>query len=113
MIKYALGPKGVLEMRTYYDIHFGDRTITRRELAGEELVKVGRNHIARTLLELGAATVDPLSPANPLIFSAGPFAGPSFSHAHPPSRGRQNPPPRRRQGGHRRGHVRLGEGAAE
>src|SRR5438874_1425705 len=69
-------------MRTYYDIQLGDRTITRRELAGEDLVKVGRNHIARTLLELGAATVDPLSPANPLIFSAGPFAGSSFSNAN-------------------------------
>jgi len=44
-------------MRTYYDIQLGDRTVTKRELAGEDLVKVGRNHIARTLLELGAATV--------------------------------------------------------
>ena len=69
-------------MRTYYDIQLGDRTVTKRELAGEDLVKVGRNHIARTLLELGAATVDPLSPANPLIFSAGPFAGSSFSNAN-------------------------------
>src|SRR2546427_2239858 len=68
-------------MRTYYDIQLGDRTVTKRALAGEDLVKVGRNHIARTLLELGAATVDPLSPANPLIFSAGPFAGSSFSNA--------------------------------
>src|SRR2546430_4626391 len=93
MIKYTLGPKGALEMRTYYDIQLGDRTITRRELAGEDLVKVGRNHIARTLLELGAATVDPLSPANPLIFSAGPVARPSFSHPHRPSRGCQSPPP--------------------
>src|SRR2546421_7244581 len=66
-------------MRTYYDIQLGDRTITKRELAGEDLVKVGRNHIARTLLELGAATVDPLSPANPLIFSAGAFARSALS----------------------------------
>src|SRR5438445_4241554 len=91
MIKYTLGPKGALEMRTYYDIHLGDRTITRRELAGEDLVKVGRNHIARTLLELGAATVDPLSPANPLIFSAGPFAGSSFSNANRTSVGCKSP----------------------
>src|SRR5256886_17278387 len=79
-------------MRTYYDIQLGDRTITKRELAGEDLVKVGRNHIARTLLELGAATVDPLSPANPLIFSAGPFAGSSFSNANPTSVGCKSPP---------------------
>src|SRR5438477_651295 len=91
MIKYTLGPKGALEMRTYYDIQLGDRTITRRELAGEDLVKVGRNHIARTLLELGAATVDPLSPANPLIFSAGPFAGSSFSNANRTSVGCKSP----------------------
>ncbi|PYM81170.1 MAG: aldehyde ferredoxin oxidoreductase [Candidatus Rokuibacteriota bacterium] len=78
-------------MRTYYDIQLGDRTITRRELAGEDLVKVGRNHIARTLLELGAATVDPLSPANPLIFSAGPFAGSSFSNANRTSVGCKSP----------------------
>src|SRR5437588_7454016 len=91
MIEYTLGPEGALEMRTYYDIHLGDRTITRRELAGEDLVKVGRNHIARTLLELGAATVDPLSPANPLIFSAGPFAGSSFSNANRTSVGCKSP----------------------
>jgi len=78
-------------MRTYYDIQLGDRTITKRELAGEDLVKVGRNHIARTLLELGAATVDPLSPANPLIFSAGPFAGSSFSNANRTSVGCKSP----------------------
>src|SRR2546422_1463131 len=78
-------------MRTYYDIQLGDRTVTKRELAGEDLVKVGRNHIARTLLELGAATVDPLSPANPLIFSAGPFAGSSFSKANRTSVGCKSP----------------------
>src|SRR5881397_1704659 len=78
-------------MRTYYDIRLGDRTLTRRELAGEDLVKVGRYHIARTLLELGAATVDPLSPANPLIFSAGPFAGTSFSNANRTSVGCKSP----------------------
>src|SRR2546426_886716 len=78
-------------MRTYYDIQLGDRTVTKRELAGEDLVKVGRNHIARTLLELGAATVDPLSPANPLIFSAGPFAGSSFSNANRTSVGCKSP----------------------
>src|SRR3989454_9418806 len=78
-------------MRTYYDIQLGDRTVTKRELAGEDLVKVGRNHIARTLLELGAATVDPLSPANPLIFSAGPFARSAFSHANRTSVGCKSP----------------------
>ena len=67
-------------MRTYYDIDLSDRSITRRELEGEAVVKAGRYFIAKTLLERRAATVEPLSPANPLIFSAGPFAGTSFSN---------------------------------
>ena len=78
-------------MRKYYDIRLDDRTITTRELHGEEIVKAGRNLIARTLLELGAAIVDPLSPKNPLIFSAGPFAGSSFSNANRTSVGCRSP----------------------
>ena len=78
-------------MRMYYDIHLGDRTITKRELHGEEIVKAGRYLIAKTLLEMGAATVDPLSPENPLIFSAGPFAGSSFSNANRTSVGCKSP----------------------
>jgi aldehyde:ferredoxin oxidoreductase len=78
-------------MRTYYDIRLSDRTITRRDLEGEDIVKAGRYFIARTLLELGAAEADPLSPANPLIFSAGPFAGTSFSNANRTSVGCRSP----------------------
>jgi aldehyde:ferredoxin oxidoreductase len=78
-------------MRIYYDITLGDRSITKRELEGEAIVKAGRYWIARTLLELGAATVDPLSPQNPLIFSAGPFAGTSFSNANRTSVGCKSP----------------------
>jgi aldehyde:ferredoxin oxidoreductase len=78
-------------MRTYYDIQLGDHTITRRELHGEEIARAGRYLIARTLLDLNAATVDPLSPQNPLIFSAGPFAGTSFSNANRTSVGCKSP----------------------
>jgi aldehyde:ferredoxin oxidoreductase len=78
-------------MRIYYDIRLSDRNITKRELTGEAIVKAGRYFIAKTLLELGAATVDPLSPANPLIFSAGPFAGTSFSNANRTSVGCKSP----------------------
>lgn len=78
-------------MRTYYDIQLGDRSIAKREFTGETIVKAGRNFIARTLLELNAAGVDPLSPANPLIFSAGPFAGSSFSNANRTSVGCKSP----------------------
>ena len=62
-------------MRKYYDINLQDQSITIHEWEGETLIKAGRYLIAKTLLEQNAATVDPLSPANPLIFSAGPFAG--------------------------------------
>jgi len=78
-------------MRIYSDINLGDRTITRRELHGEAVVKAGRYLIAKTLLELDAATVDPLGPKNPLIFSAGPFAGTSFSNANRTSVGCKSP----------------------
>jgi aldehyde:ferredoxin oxidoreductase len=78
-------------MRTYDDIRLSDRHVTKRELTGEAVVKAGRYLIAKTLLERGAATVDPLSPANPLIFSAGPFAGTSFSNANRTSVGCKSP----------------------
>jgi aldehyde:ferredoxin oxidoreductase len=78
-------------MRTYYDINLGDRSISARHLQGEEIVKAGRYLIAKTLLELGAAVVDPLSAANPLIFSAGPFAGTAFSNANRTSVGCKSP----------------------
>ncbi|HEX2437545.1 MAG TPA: aldehyde ferredoxin oxidoreductase C-terminal domain-containing protein [Methylomirabilota bacterium] len=78
-------------MRKYHDIRLDDQTIRTRELQGEDIVKAGRHLIARTLLELGAATVDPLSPQNPLIFSAGPFAGSSFSNANRTSVGCKSP----------------------
>ena len=40
-------------MRTYYDIQLTDRTIAKRELEGEAIVKAGRYLIAKTLLDLG------------------------------------------------------------
>src|SRR5215470_2189047 len=78
-------------MRTYHDIDLGTRKITTRELHGEAIVRAGRYLIANTLLERGAATVDPLGPQNPLIFSAGPFAGTSFSNANRTSVGCKSP----------------------
>ena len=78
-------------MRIYYDIDLGDRTIAKRELHGEDVVKAGRYLIAKTLVEMGAASVEPLSPQNPLIFSAGPFAGTSFSNANRTSVGCKSP----------------------
>jgi aldehyde:ferredoxin oxidoreductase len=78
-------------MRIYYDVRLTDRTVTPRELSPDEIAKAGRYLIAKTLLDTGAATVDPLSPENPLIFSAGPFAGTSFSNANRTSVGCKSP----------------------
>lgn len=61
------------------------------KLHGEQIVRAGRHFIAKTLLECGAATADPLGPSNPLIFSAGPFAGTNFSNANRLSVGARSP----------------------
>lgn len=78
-------------MRKYLHINLNDRTIDTEEMDGEALARVGRHYIAKTLLERGVATVDPLSPENPLIFSAGPFAGTNFSNANRISVGCKSP----------------------
>ncbi|MFP6712830.1 MAG: aldehyde ferredoxin oxidoreductase C-terminal domain-containing protein [Rhodospirillales bacterium] len=78
-------------MRKYLNINLGDQSIETEELNGLDAVRVGRHFIAKTLLEKGAATVDPLGPDNPLIFSAGPFAGSNFSNANRLSVGCKSP----------------------
>ncbi len=61
-------------MRNYLHINLHDQSVNEQELHGEAIVRCGRYLIAKTLLEQGTATVEPLSPDNPLIISAGPFA---------------------------------------
>jgi len=78
-------------MRTYCHIDLQNHTVTKDELEGEDIVRAGRYHIAKTLLQKNAATVDPLSKDNPLIFSAGPFAGSNFSNANRLSVGCKSP----------------------
>jgi len=78
-------------MRKYLNINLNDHSITTDQLEGDALIKAGRNFIVRSLLDAGAATVDPLSPENPLIFSAGPFAGTNFSNANRMSVGCKSP----------------------
>ncbi len=78
-------------MRKYLQFKLDDRSVETEELHGEDIIRVGRHFIAKTLLACGAATVDPLSPENPLIFSAGPFAGTSFSNANRLSVGCKSP----------------------
>ncbi len=78
-------------MRKYLDIDLETRSVAVGEVAGETLVNAGRHFIAKTLLESGVAAVDPLSGDNPLIFSAGPFAGTNFSNANRTSVGCKSP----------------------
>ncbi len=78
-------------MRKYLDIDLKTRATTVRELHGENIAKGGRWFIAKELLAADKATVDPLSPENPLIFRAGPFAGTSFSNANRTSVGCKSP----------------------
>jgi len=78
-------------MRLYHQIDLASKTVSTEELHGEAIVRAGRYLIAKTLLEQNVATVDPLSDANPLIFSAGPFAGTNFSNANRVSVGCKSP----------------------
>jgi len=78
-------------IRNFLHIHLDDQTVRKEGKEGEALVKSGRYLIAKTLNEMGAADVGPLSPGNPLIFSAGPLAGTSFSNANRISVGCKSP----------------------
>ncbi len=78
-------------MRYYLQIDLGNETVEKENLQGEEVIRAGRYRIAQTLLRLDKARVDALSPQNPLIFSAGPFAGTNFSNANRVSVGCKSP----------------------
>ena len=78
-------------MRKYLHINLDDRSIETEQMEGEACIRVGRHFIAKTLLEQGVAKVDPLSPENPLIFSAGPLSGTNFSNANRTSVGCKSP----------------------
>ena len=78
-------------MRKYRHIDLGERSVRTEQLQGEAIIRAGRHYIAKTLLASGVAKVDPLSPDNPLIFSAGPFAGTNFSNANRLSVGCKSP----------------------
>ncbi len=78
-------------MRKYLHIDLEQQQVKEQEMDGEEIVHAGRYLIAKTLCERNVATVDPLSSDNPLIFSAGPFAGTNFSNANRTSIGCKSP----------------------
>ncbi len=78
-------------MRKYLNIDLSTKTIDSEELAGEDLARAGRYRIAKTLVDRDLARVDPMSPENPFIISAGPFAGSNFSNANRISVGCKSP----------------------
>ena len=78
-------------MRKYFEINLSTQSVDSKTLSGAELARAGRYLIAKTLLEENVADVDPLSPENPLIFSAGPFAGSNFSNGNRLSVGCKSP----------------------
>ena len=78
-------------MRKHLNINLASRTVDVDKLSGEELARSGRYYIAKTLLKTGVASIEALSPQNPLIFSAGPFAGSNFSNANRISVGAKSP----------------------
>ena len=78
-------------MRKVIDIDLGRRRVETAEISGRAVAECGRYLIARELLKEGVAGVDPLGPDNPLIFSAGPFAGTNFSNANRLSVGCKSP----------------------
>ena len=78
-------------MRKYLHVNLNDRSVKTEELHGEAIIRAGRYYIAKSLVAAGVARVDPLGPDNPLIFSAGPFAGTNFSNANRLSVGCKSP----------------------
>ncbi|MFT6695781.1 MAG: aldehyde:ferredoxin oxidoreductase, partial [Paracoccaceae bacterium] len=78
-------------MRSFIDINLGNQKIDRRTLEGREIAECGRYLISKMLLAESVADKDPLGPENPLIFSAGPFAGTNFSNANRLSVGCKSP----------------------
>jgi len=78
-------------MRKFITIDLGNKTTASRDLSGREIAESGRYLIARMLLDQNIATVDPMAPENPLIFSVGPFAGTNFSNANRLSVGCKSP----------------------
>jgi aldehyde:ferredoxin oxidoreductase len=79
------------DMRRFIDIDLSSRSVTTRQLEGREIAECGRYLITRMLLDEDVADKDPLGPENPLIFSAGPFAGTNFSNANRLSVGCKSP----------------------
>jgi len=78
-------------MPRWLEVHLPDRRVLEHPWPKEEVWRAGRYRTVRTLLDLGAARVDPLGEENPLVFVAGPLAGTTFSNANRLSVGAKSP----------------------
>ncbi len=78
-------------MRRFINIDLSTKEIQSGELTGNEVSECGRYLIAKMLLQENISSLDPLAPGNPLIFSAGPFAGTNFSNGNRISVGCKSP----------------------
>jgi len=78
-------------MRKTLDFDLTTQSVTTGMIDGADVAECGRYLIAKTLLAEDVPAVDPLGPDNPLIFSAGPFAGTNFSNANRLSVGCKSP----------------------
>ena len=78
-------------MRKYLHIDLQRQSVREEGFTSEQVAYAGRYLIAKTLSDMGVAKVDPLGPDNPLIFSAGPFAGSNWSNANRTSVGCKSP----------------------
>ena len=78
-------------MRKYLHFDLPSLTVREETFSPAQVAYAGRYFIAKTLNDMGVAKVDPLSPENPLIFSAGPFAGSNWSNANRTSVGCKSP----------------------
>lgn len=78
-------------MRSFIDIDLSTRKSSKRKIEGRAVAESGRYLITKMLLEEGVMSKDPLGPENPLILTAGPFAGTNFSNANRLSLGCKSP----------------------
>ena len=78
-------------MRRWLWLRLDDGRAEFRPWPADEAWRGGRYRTARMLLDLSAATADPLGPENPLVFATGPLAGSTFSNANRLSVGAKSP----------------------
>ncbi|WP_457632429.1 aldehyde ferredoxin oxidoreductase N-terminal domain-containing protein [Oceanithermus desulfurans] len=77
--------------RRWWTVDLRSREVSERPLGPHAALHGGRWRTVRTLLDLKAATVDPLGGENPLVLAAGPLAGSGYSNANRISVGTKSP----------------------